>query len=128
LINILLRVRPCFEKEKAQIRASSYNLFGELARFGQGPSREPFMEQVHSNFVGFVLHLNESDARVKLACRRVLKQVGPLLGSKAIESMFEEALPDGKTSLHYGEFINDLSKILVHIFYLFFLKLLGYIP
>lgn len=113
MINILLRVRPCFEKDKAHIRASSYNLFGELARFGKGPSRDPFMEQVHSNFVGIVLHLNEADPKVKLACRRVLKQVGPLMDSKDIEKMFDEALPENKTSLHYGEFINDLSKILV---------------
>ena len=114
LINILLRVRPCFEKDKAPIRASSYNLFGELARFGKGPSRDPFMEQVHSNFVGFVLHLNESDPKVRMACRRVLRQVGPLMDSKEVERMFNEALPENKTSLHYGEFINDLAKILVH--------------
>lgn len=79
------------------------------------------MEQVHSNFVGFVLHLNEADPKVKLACRRVLRQVGPLMDSKNIEKMFEEALPENKTSLHYGEFINDLAKILVEILFKFFI-------
>lgn len=112
LINILLRIRPCFEKEKAEIRASSYLLFGELARFGEGPSKEPYLEQIHSNFVSFILHLNEQDETVKKACKFVLRQVGPLIKSDNINTLFQNCLLDTK-SLHYGEFINDLSKLIV---------------
>lgn len=119
LINILLRIRPCFEKDKAEIRASSYLLFGELARFGQGPSKEPYLEQIHSSFVSFILHLNELDENVKKACKFVLRQVGPLIKSDSINDLFQSSLLDNK-SLHYGEFINDLSKLIVnYIFYIF---------
>jgi hypothetical protein len=117
LINILLRIRPCFEKDKPTIRASSYNLFGELARFGLGPSKEPYLEQIHSNFVSFILHLNEQDDQVKKACKNVLRQVGPLMESNAINELFQASLVDAKL-LHYGEFINDLSKLLVIIEYI----------
>jgi maestro heat-like repeat-containing protein family member 1 len=112
LINILLRIRPCFEKEKSNIRSSAYNLFGKLTRFGQGPSKEPFIEQIHSNFVTLVLHLNESDAEVKKSCKFALKQVSSHLGSQTIDELFQKALIDD-VNLHYGEFINNLSKIMV---------------
>ena len=115
LINILLRIRPCFEKDKASIRASSYMLFGELARFGKGPSREPYMEQIHSNFVSFLLHLNESDESVKRSCKSVLKKVGPLIQSESVNTLFQATLIEEKP-LHYGEFINQLSKLLVNEF------------
>lgn len=112
LINILLRIRPCFEKDKPTIRASAYILFGELARFGKGPSKDPYMEQIHSNFVSFVLHLNEQDDRVKKACKYALKQVGPLIESSSVNDLFQSTLIETR-SLHYGEFINDLAKLLV---------------
>jgi maestro heat-like repeat-containing protein family member 1 len=112
LINILLRIRPCFEKDKASVRACSYILFGELARFGSGPSKDPYMEQIHSNFVSFILHLNEDDDEVKKACKFTLRQVGPLIGCEAINNLFKQSLQDNKY-FHYGEFINDLSKLLV---------------
>lgn len=112
LINILLRIRPCFEKDKPDIRASSYVLFGELARFGLGPSKEPYLEQIHSNFVSFVLHLNEQNEKVKKSCKYVLRQVGPLIESSSVNDLFQASLLENK-SLHYGEFINELSKLLV---------------
>lgn len=115
LINILLRIRPCFEKDKAPVRTSAYILFGELARFGEGPSKEPFMEQIHSNFVSFILHLNEEDEEVRASCKSVLKQVGPLVESSSLNELFQAALLEQK-QLHYGEFINDLSKLLVNEF------------
>jgi len=112
LINILLRIRPCFEKDKPAIRTSAYRLFGELARFGEGPSREPYMEQIHSNFVSFILHLSEEFEDVRMSCRLVLKKVGPLVESSKVNELFQESLAEGKY-LHYGEFVNDLSKLLV---------------
>ena len=112
LINILLRIRPCFEKEKSTIRTSAYTLFGELARFGSGPSKDPYMEQIHSNFVSFILHLNEEDEMVKKSCKLVLKKSGQLIQSELINELFQRCLLE-KKQLHYGEFINDLSKLLV---------------
>ena len=36
MINICLRIRPCFEKESAEVRAAAILLFGNLSRFGEG--------------------------------------------------------------------------------------------
>lgn len=87
-----------------------------MARFGQGPSKEPYLEQIHSNFVSFILHLNDQDNNVKKSCKYVLKQVGPLIRSNNINELFQTHLIEDK-SLHYGEFINDLSKLLVCIIF-----------
>jgi hypothetical protein len=46
------------------------------------------------------------------ACKRALRQLGPLTGSDAINTMFQNHLLDGAV-LHYGEFINDLCKVIV---------------
>lgn len=46
------------------------------------------------------------------ACRETLRKVGHELGSKAAEEMFKKVLQD-EGELHYGEFMNDLAKILV---------------
>ena len=51
------------------MRAASFQLFGDLARFGDGPSHDPFLEQVHSNLVSILLHLNDEE--------RSVRKVGP---------------------------------------------------
>eukprot|EP00042_Codosiga_hollandica_P058679 m.888514 g.888514 ORF g.888514 m.888514 type:complete len:837 (+) comp59932_c0_seq4:158-2668(+) len=112
LLNIALRIRPCFEKDKPQVRAAAFRLFGNLSRFGDGPSKEPFLEQIHANFMSLLLHLNEADAEVRLACKVALKQIGPLLESTKTNEMFQKHLVDDGT-LQYGDFMNDLSKIMI---------------
>jgi len=49
---------------------------------------------------------------LKQACKRTLRQIGPLIGSEDTNSMFQNHLIEGAV-LHYGEFINDLSKVIV---------------
>ena len=46
------------------------------------------------------------------ACKRTLRQIGALIGSADANSMFHNHLIEGAV-LHYGEFINDLSKVIV---------------
>lgn len=43
------------------MRAAAINLFGSLSRFGNGPSEGPFLEQIQTNFVTLLVHLNETD-------------------------------------------------------------------
>lgn len=43
------------------MRAAAFTLFGSLSRFGNGPSEKPFLEQIQTNFVSMLLHLNEGD-------------------------------------------------------------------
>lgn len=115
LINISLRIRPCFEKDKGAVRAAAIRLFGNLARFCDGPSKAPFSEQIHGNLVSLLLHLEDVDQQVGEACQESLKLLGPLLDNEDIDSLFTSSLGEGK-SLHYGEFLNDLSKLLIRDF------------
>lgn len=57
----------CFQ-ENAAVRASSIELFGNLSRFGHGPSEPSFLEQIHTNFISILLHLNEEDEVKKVRC------------------------------------------------------------
>ena len=46
------------------------------------------------------------------SCKYSLRLLGPLIGSDNINNMFQKVLLDDAT-LHYGEFMNDLSKVIV---------------
>ncbi len=91
------------------MRAASLRLFGNLSRFGDGPSAEPFLEQIHANFVSLLVHVNDADEGVRKAAKAALKLVGPLTEAPATNAMLQKFLSES-TSLHYGEFMNDLSK------------------
>lgn len=53
-------------QENALVRAASIHLFGKLSRFGQGPSKTAFLEQVHTNFISILLHLSEEQEVTKV--------------------------------------------------------------
>ncbi|CAG2232807.1 unnamed protein product [Mytilus edulis] len=115
LINVSLRIRPCFEKDRPAVRAQAFILFGNLSRFGDGPSKAPFLEQIHSNFVSLLLHLNDPEQEVKKACKFSLRLLGPLLESEAINNKFQKYLLED-ANLIYGEFMNDLAKCIIQDF------------
>ena len=46
------------------------------------------------------------------ACKHAMRECAPVVGSEQITVMFQNHLHPDK-SLHYGEFINDLTKYLV---------------
>ena len=69
------------------------SLFG--ARRG-GDSQEPVP------FLSFVVQ----------ACKGCLRLVGPLMGSESIDEVFQKHLLE-EGHLHYGEFINGLSRLIV---------------
>ena len=115
LINILLRIKPCFEKENPLIRSAAFNLFGTLAKFATGSSKEIVVEQVHGSIICLLLHLNDSDLLVREACIKTLRDVGHLLSSEEINAMFQSHLLSAET-LHYGEFINRLAKLMINDF------------
>ena len=56
-------------QDKANVRAQAIILFGNLSAFGDGPSKLPFLEQIHSNFVSLLLHLNDPEDEVKKVCQ-----------------------------------------------------------
>jgi hypothetical protein len=81
LPQLLLKVRPCFEKvsffistmnnfpcipvfkEDATLRSSAYSLFSGLG--SSVGNCEAFRESLHSNIVSIVLHLNDDDEQVR---------------------------------------------------------------
>lgn len=113
-INICLRIRPCFEKEKPAVRAEAFALFGNLSRFGDGPSKGPFLEQIQANFVSLLIHMNE-EPEVTKACKCALRKLAPLMGSESVNEMFQKHLIEN-ANLHYGEFIKDLSRLIISDF------------
>ena len=61
-----MKVLLFFAQEKDAVRAAAFTLFGKLSRFGGGPSKAPFLEQVHTNLISVLLHLNEEDDVIKV--------------------------------------------------------------
>ena len=59
-------------QDKADVRAAAFTLFGNLSRFGDGPSKTPFLEQIHTNFISLLLHLNDPDREVRKVCQNPL--------------------------------------------------------
>lgn len=113
------------------VRAAAFTLFGSLSRFGNGPSEGPFLEQIETNFVSLLVHLNETEPTVVVvsgqlcvggamvtslntmqACKGALQKLGPLMKSKRINEMFQKHL-DPEDSLLYPDFLNDLCKLIV---------------
>ena len=43
------------------MRSSAFELFGNLSKFGNGPSAAPFLEQINSNLTAILLHLNDRE-------------------------------------------------------------------
>lgn len=58
-----------------------------------------------STYMDFVLEFVQ-------ACKYAMRVCAPVVGSEQVTAMFQNHLHDDK-SLHYGEFINDLTKYLV---------------
>ena len=55
-----------FCQDKPAVRAEAFTLFGNLSRFGNGPSKGPFLEQIHANFVSLLIHMNEEPEVTKV--------------------------------------------------------------
>uniref|UniRef100_UPI00358F9D33 maestro heat-like repeat-containing protein family member 1 isoform X2 n=1 Tax=Myxine glutinosa TaxID=7769 RepID=UPI00358F9D33 len=115
LVNVALRIRPFFEKERETVRAATFHLLGLLARFATGTAREQFAEQLHTNLASLLVHLNDEDPAVRKACKFALREAGPLLGSSAVATMFRKHLLEEAT-LIYGGFCSDLAKLVVQDF------------
>jgi len=94
------------------VRAAAFTLFGSLSRFGNGPSEQPFLEQIQTNFVTLLVHLNESDPVVVMACKGALQKIGPLVKSERVNAMFQKHC-NPEEQLLYAEFLNDLCKLIV---------------
>jgi len=51
-------------QDKCEVRAAAFELFGNLCKFGNGPSAGPFLEQIYTNLTAILLHLNDREQLV----------------------------------------------------------------
>uniref|UniRef100_A0A8K9WNZ0 Maestro heat-like repeat family member 1 n=1 Tax=Oncorhynchus mykiss TaxID=8022 RepID=A0A8K9WNZ0_ONCMY len=104
--------------ENDEIRCASIMLLGNLSKFGSG---EPvFKDQIHNVLVSLLLHLSDPNLQTVSclsvqACKYAMRVCAPVVGSELITTMFQNHLHEDK-SLHYGEFINDLTKYIIQDF------------
>uniref|UniRef100_A0A3P9LCQ6 Maestro heat-like repeat family member 1 n=1 Tax=Oryzias latipes TaxID=8090 RepID=A0A3P9LCQ6_ORYLA len=113
VVYIFMKIKPFLESENDDIRYASILLMGNLSKFGSG---EPvFKDQIHNVLVSLLLHLVDPNPQVVKACKFAMRVCAPVVGSEQITAMFQNHLHDDK-SLHYGEFINDLTKYLIQDF------------
>ncbi|XP_068425526.1 maestro heat-like repeat-containing protein family member 1 isoform X1 [Clinocottus analis] len=113
VVYIFMKIKPFLESENDAIRCASIHLMGNLSKFGSG---EPvFKDQIHNVLVSLLLHLVDPNPEVVKACKYSMRVCAPVVGSEKITAMFQNHLHDEK-SLHYGEFINDLTKYLIEDF------------
>ncbi|XP_049585249.1 maestro heat-like repeat-containing protein family member 1 isoform X1 [Syngnathus scovelli] len=113
VVYIFMKIKPFLESDNDDIRCASIHLMGKLSKFGSG---EPiFKDQIHNVLVSLLLHLVDPNAHVVKACKYAMRVCAPMVGSEQITAMFQNHLHEDK-SLHYGEFINDLTKYLIQDF------------
>ncbi|KAM4568168.1 maestro heat-like repeat-containing protein family member 1 isoform 1-T2 [Fundulus diaphanus] len=113
VVYIFMKIKPFLESDNDDIRCASILLMGNLSKFGSG---EPvFKDQIHNVLVSLLLHLVDPNTEVVKACKYAMRVCAPVVGSEQITTMFQNHLHEDK-SLHYGEFINDLTKYLIQDF------------
>lgn len=113
VVYIFMKIKPFLESENDEIRCAAIHLMGNLSKFGSG---EPvFKDQIHNVLVSLLLHLVDPNPQVVKACKFAMRVCAPVVGSEQITTMFQNHLHEDK-SLHYGEFINDLTKYLIQDF------------
>uniref|UniRef100_A0A8C2FU16 Maestro heat-like repeat-containing protein family member 1 n=1 Tax=Cyprinus carpio TaxID=7962 RepID=A0A8C2FU16_CYPCA len=113
VVYIFMKIKPFLENENDEIRCASIMLLGNLSKFGSG---EPvFKDQIHNVLVSLLLHLSDPNPQVVKACKYAMRICAPVIGSEQISAIFQKHLLEEK-GLHYGEFINDLTKYLFNLF------------
>ncbi|XP_061112015.1 maestro heat-like repeat-containing protein family member 1 [Conger conger] len=113
VVYIFMKIKPFLESENEAIRCASMTLLGSLSKFAYG---EPvFRDQIHNVLISLLLHLSDPSPEVVKACKFAMRVCGPVLGSEIVAAMFQNHLHEDR-GLHYGEFINDLTKYIIRDF------------
>ena len=113
LNTICIRIKSCYEKNHAKVRSAAFQLFGSLTKFCTDESKVTFIDQIHSILPTLLLHTNDEDEDVTLACKKTLNQVSPLLKSPKLQQFCEIAHKKSLAQFHYGEFLNNVAKSLI---------------
>ncbi|KAJ8334098.1 hypothetical protein SKAU_G00397370 [Synaphobranchus kaupii] len=113
VVYIFMKIKPFLESENEAVRCAAMLLLGTLSKFASG---EPvFRDQIHNVLVSLLLHLSDPSPQVVKACKFAMRVCAPMLGSEVVTTMFQNHLHEDR-GLHFGEFINDLTKYIIHDF------------
>ncbi|CAD5208908.1 unnamed protein product [Bursaphelenchus xylophilus] len=114
LSSLLLKLRPCFDKESVDLRAVSFKLFAKL---GQRLGRlDLFRESLHSNLVSIMLHLNDDSNIVSEACAYTLNTLAEIFTSPQTITLIQNSIKDSEPPRDYISFLQDFSTILAVCF------------
>jgi len=117
LINLCLRIKPAFEKENDEMRASAFVLFGTMSRFGTHMmAKDVFLEQIHTSFPAVLMHLNDINPKVSEACKRALRRFAPLLRDAAVEKYLTSDVTEEGSSFEYDEFLDQIARLVIAAF------------
>lgn len=72
LLNLCIRLKPSFEKDSPELRASSIKLFGILSRFSKGEQSDALVNQFYESLPTILLHLRDPSDEVITACKETL--------------------------------------------------------
>ncbi|CAJ0578383.1 unnamed protein product, partial [Mesorhabditis spiculigera] len=112
LPQVLLKIRPCFEKDSSALRAASFSLFGELGR-RVGQNSADFLAQLQTNIVSILLHYGEEEALVQQACGICLRSVCPLLSTDIAAQLAERSInANGSPAVSYYTFQKEMALLL----------------
>jgi hypothetical protein len=111
LSNLLLKLRPCFEKENACLRAVAFSLFGKLGSIA-GES-DIFKQNIHENIVSILLHLNDQDESTRNNCAMALTQIASLFSLDSFSTTVSHSLINSKPPANYPTFLKEIGMILV---------------
>lgn len=107
---LLIRIRLFSEKSSGEIREAGLGVLRGLAASVGGS--EEFREHLHLHLLAALVHLADPHPPTVVMCKSALQALGPHLGSKEMNTMFQTHLiPSGQ--LNYHQFIVDLTKHMV---------------
>nr|XP_044999185.1 maestro heat-like repeat-containing protein family member 1 isoform X3 [Jaculus jaculus] len=115
LLHTAIRIRPFFDSERVEFRTASIRLFGHLNKVCHKDCEDVFLEQVVGGLVPLLLHLQDPQSPVAMACRFALCMCVPHLECVELAAAFQKHLQEDR-SMHFGEFLNSTCKHLMHHF------------
>ncbi|XP_015197312.2 maestro heat-like repeat-containing protein family member 1 isoform X2 [Lepisosteus oculatus] len=104
------RAKLCLESESHEVRSTTVLLLGQLVRLGSEDAA--IKKEVHSSLVSLLLNLTDCCPEVNEACRTVLWEAMPSMGSSVITGPLEETFSQDKEL----QFIKDMASILIKRF------------
>ncbi|KAL9150059.1 hypothetical protein ABFS82_12G145000 [Erythranthe guttata] len=110
LLNLSVRLRNLQICMNAKIRANAFAAFGALSKYGFGPQRDTFLEQVHAAFPRLVLHLHDDDLGVRRACRNTFKSISPLMEFNGITALANTHRLSSDHRADYEDFLRDIAR------------------